>query len=73
MARANPDRQKDLAKKLEQGKFTIRDWREQLSNIMNMYVFHPPISLVMLTRGVQGLYLQDRLHDPRSASRYNGR
>lgn len=36
MARANPDRQKDLAKKLEQGKFTIRDWREQLSNIMNM-------------------------------------
>lgn len=42
MARANPDRQKDLAKKLEQGKFTIRDWREQLSNIMNMYVFHPP-------------------------------
>ncbi|OXB36766.1 signal recognition particle protein SRP54 [Cryptococcus neoformans] len=36
MARANPDRQKDLAKKLEQGKFSIRDWREQLSNIMNM-------------------------------------
>lgn len=74
MARANPDRQKDLAKKLEQGKFTIRDWREQLSNIMNMYVFHaPPISLVMLTRGVQGLYLQDRLHDPWSAGGHNGR
>nr|XP_031859977.1 signal recognition particle protein SRP54 [Kwoniella shandongensis]KAA5527049.1 signal recognition particle protein SRP54 [Kwoniella shandongensis] len=36
MARANPDRQKDLAKKLEQGKFSIRDWREQLSNIMGM-------------------------------------
>ncbi|OCF37921.1 signal recognition particle protein SRP54 [Kwoniella heveanensis BCC8398] len=36
MARANPDRQKDLAKKLEQGKFSIRDWREQLSNIMSM-------------------------------------
>ena len=37
MARANPDRQKDLAKKLEQGKFSIRDWREQLSNIMSMW------------------------------------
>ncbi|KAK8854796.1 signal recognition particle protein SRP54 [Kwoniella newhampshirensis] len=36
MARANPDRQKDLAKKLEQGKFSTRDWREQLSNIMGM-------------------------------------
>jgi signal recognition particle subunit SRP54 len=36
MANANPDRQKDLAKKLEQGKFSIRDWREQLSNIMGM-------------------------------------
>ncbi|WVR07597.1 signal recognition particle protein SRP54 [Kwoniella sp. DSM 27419] len=36
MAMANPDRQKDLAKKLEQGKFSIRDWREQLSNIMSM-------------------------------------
>ncbi|WRT68388.1 signal recognition particle protein SRP54 [Kwoniella shivajii] len=36
MARANPDRQKDLAKKLEQGKFTIRDWKDQLSNIMSM-------------------------------------
>ncbi|TXT12906.1 hypothetical protein VHUM_01307 [Vanrija humicola] len=36
MAMANPDRQKDLAKKLEQGKFSIRDWREQLSSIMSM-------------------------------------
>ncbi|BEJ16291.1 hypothetical protein CspHIS471_0508960 [Cutaneotrichosporon sp. HIS471] len=36
MALANPDRQKDLAKKLEQGKFSIRDWREQLSTIMGM-------------------------------------
>lgn len=36
MAMANPDSQKDLAKKLEQGKFSIRDWREQLSNIMGM-------------------------------------
>lgn len=39
MAMANPDRQKDLAKKLEQGKFSIRDWREQLSNIMGMFVY----------------------------------
>jgi signal recognition particle subunit SRP54 len=36
IARANPDRQKDLAKNLQAGKFTIRDWREQLSNIMGM-------------------------------------
>ncbi|WWD02569.1 signal recognition particle protein SRP54 [Kwoniella europaea PYCC6329] len=36
IARSNPDRQKDLAKKLEQGKFTIRDWKDQLSNIMSM-------------------------------------
>lgn len=36
MARANPERQKEMAKKLEQGKFSIRDWREQLSNIMGM-------------------------------------
>jgi signal recognition particle subunit SRP54 len=38
MAMANPDRQKEMAKKLEQGKFSIRDWREQLSSMMNMYV-----------------------------------
>ena len=38
MARANPDRQKEMAKKLEQGKFSIKDWREQLSNIMSMWV-----------------------------------
>lgn len=36
MARANPDRQKEMAKKLEQGKFSIRDWKEQLSSIMSM-------------------------------------
>ncbi|RXK41167.1 signal recognition particle protein SRP54 [Tremella mesenterica] len=36
MARANPERQKEMAKKLEQGKFSLRDWREQLSSIMNM-------------------------------------
>nr|ODN89084.1 signal recognition particle protein SRP54 [Cryptococcus depauperatus CBS 7841] len=36
MTRVNPERQKDFVKNLEQGKFSIRDWREQLSNIMNM-------------------------------------
>lgn len=36
MAMANPDRQKEMAKKLESGKFSIRDWREQLSNMMSM-------------------------------------
>ncbi|ODN78775.1 signal recognition particle protein SRP54, variant [Cryptococcus amylolentus CBS 6039] len=36
MAQVNPDKQKDLAKKIEQGKFSIRDWKDQLSNIMGM-------------------------------------
>ena len=39
MARANPDRQKEMAKKLEEGKLSIRDWREQIQNVMNMYVY----------------------------------
>jgi signal recognition particle subunit SRP54 len=38
MAAANPDKQKEMAKKLEEGKFSIRDWREQIQNIMNMSV-----------------------------------
>lgn len=34
---ANPERQQEMLKKIEQGgTFTIRDWREQLSNIMSM-------------------------------------
>ncbi|UZJ55168.1 hypothetical protein CBS101457_004488 [Exobasidium rhododendri] len=33
----NPEKQQEMLKKIEQGgTFTIRDWREQLSNIMNM-------------------------------------
>jgi len=32
----NPDKQKEMAKKLEEGKLSIRDWREQISNVMNM-------------------------------------
>ncbi|KAF9053770.1 signal recognition particle protein [Hymenopellis radicata] len=36
LATQNPDKQKEMAKKLEEGKLSIRDWREQISNVMNM-------------------------------------
>ncbi|CDO69506.1 hypothetical protein BN946_scf184785.g11 [Trametes cinnabarina] len=36
MATQNPDKQKEMAKKLEEGKLSIRDWREQIQNVMNM-------------------------------------
>ncbi|KAF8136587.1 SRP54-type protein [Boletus edulis] len=36
MAAQNPDKQKEMAKKLEEGKLSIRDWREQIQNVMNM-------------------------------------
>jgi signal recognition particle subunit SRP54 len=36
LATQNPDKQKEMVKKLEEGKLSIRDWREQLSNVMNM-------------------------------------
>lgn len=36
MAIQNPDKQKEMAKKLEEGKLSIRDWREQIQNVMNM-------------------------------------
>jgi signal recognition particle subunit SRP54 len=35
---ANPDKQKAMAKKLEEGKFALRDWREQLTTLMSMWV-----------------------------------
>jgi signal recognition particle GTPase len=35
-----PDKQKEIAKKLEEGKLSIRDWREQLTSIMSMCVTH---------------------------------
>jgi len=38
LATQNPDKQKEMAKKLEEGKLSIRDWREQISNVMNMSV-----------------------------------
>lgn len=41
LAAQNPDKQKEMAKKLEEGKLSIRDWREQIQNVMNMSVpFH---------------------------------
>ncbi|KAF8651469.1 hypothetical protein AX16_004768 [Volvariella volvacea WC 439] len=36
LAAQNPDKQKEMAKKLEEGKLSIRDWREQIQNVMNM-------------------------------------
>lgn len=36
MASQNPDKQKEMVKKLEEGKLSIRDWREQIQNVMNM-------------------------------------
>ena len=38
VAAQNPDRQKEMAKKLEEGKLSIRDWKEQIQTVMNMYV-----------------------------------
>ena len=38
IATQNPEKQKEMAKKLEEGKLSIRDWREQISNVMNMSV-----------------------------------
>lgn len=43
MATQNPDKQKEMAKKLEEGKLSIRDWREQIQNVMNMYSRLPSI------------------------------
>ncbi|CAK5277671.1 unnamed protein product [Mycena citricolor] len=36
MAAANPDKQQEMVKKLEEGKLSIRDWKEQIQNVMNM-------------------------------------
>ena len=38
IAAQNPEKQKEMAKKLEEGKLSIRDWREQIQNVMNMLV-----------------------------------
>ena len=37
VALANPEKQKEMMKKIEEGgTFSIRDWREQIGNIMSM-------------------------------------
>ncbi|KAF8625791.1 hypothetical protein AX15_005178 [Amanita polypyramis BW_CC] len=36
LATQNPDKQKEMVKKLEEGKLSIRDWREQIQNVMSM-------------------------------------
>lgn len=48
LATQNPDKQKEMAKKLEEGKLSIRDWREQIQNVMNMSVLIHPIPSSML-------------------------
>ncbi|KAL4067954.1 SRP54-type protein [Scleroderma citrinum] len=46
LATQNPDKQKEMAKKLEEGKLSIRDWREQIQNVMNMSVSDLPGLLI---------------------------
>jgi signal recognition particle subunit SRP54 len=48
MAMSNPDKHKEMAKKLEEGKLSIRDWREQISNVMNMRVYVPQLHSLCL-------------------------
>ncbi len=38
VAMANPEKQKEIQKKIGEGKLSIRDWKEQIQNVMNMYV-----------------------------------
>ena len=57
IATQNPEKQKEMAKKLEEGKLSIRDWREQISNVMNMSVFiHSAASLPAHTIDAGGQY-----------------
>lgn len=35
-AMQDPERQKEVQKKLAEGKLSIRDWKEQISNVMSM-------------------------------------
>lgn len=55
IATQNPDKQKEMAKKLEEGKLSIRDWREQIQNVMNMSVFPlPPVIFLSLSPLIRG-------------------
>lgn len=71
---ANPDKQKAMAKKLEEGKFALRDWREQLSTLMNMYVSYPRFAApdTTLTLHPQGLAIQNHVFHPRPIGRDGG-
>ncbi|KAF8522260.1 SRP54-type protein [Hysterangium stoloniferum] len=46
VAAQNPDRQKEMVKKLEEGKLSIRDWKEQIQTVMNMQVLRGPMSKI---------------------------
>lgn len=74
IATQNPDKQKEMAKKLEEGKLSIRDWREQIQNVMNMCVSLYPKENHSLTIQLQGSNIQDCFHDtrppPRSPPRF---
>ena len=41
MQELNPGRQEKMMEKFEKGEFSVRDMREQMMNIMSMYVFVP--------------------------------
>ncbi len=70
LASQNPDKQKEMAKKLEEGKLSIRDWREQISNVMNMCDRYAPIaSEVNVLTDIQGTAKQNCVHDTRSPAR----
>lgn len=55
LAAQNPDKQKEMAKKLEEGKLSIRDWREQIQNVMNMSV---PLYLLYPSLLIPALFLR---------------
>jgi len=46
MAMQNPERHKDIAKSIEEGRLTIRGWREQVSNIMSMGSISKMMSMI---------------------------
>ena len=43
IATQNPDKQKEMAKKLEEGKLSIRDWREQIQNVIGIKKISIPV------------------------------
>lgn len=74
LATQNPDKQKEMAKKLEEGKLSIRDWREQISNVMNMYsLLLTKIFQHFFNNFVQGTHQQNRIYDTRSTPGFASR